>query len=289
MRPSSDGPPDAAQDPPEADSRSPSFPSSRLRRMGRHMRDLHATLGPVLPVGLLFAAASLLLFLLLAVLIERGSTLGFDHFLLLWLDARSNPRLDTVALEVTSLGSIYVTGVGLIIASVLLWQTRHRFSAVLLWAAVAGGWGLNPLLKALFDRPRPELFEWRVPHAGRSSYPSGHAMTAMIFYATIAYLLIRLESTRAFKGLTLTFFVVVILLVGVSRVYLGVHYPSDVIGGFFVGFAWAALSAIGIEAIRYRVHRSEVRDQGLGAPRSHSEPVSSHRAVPPGGALTPED
>jgi membrane-associated phospholipid phosphatase len=236
--------------------------ASLLRWIGDHARSFHGAVGLFLTLGLLFSAGALLLFIGVAALIARGATQRFDTSILLWMDSHSNPQLDTAALEITSLGSAYVTSVVVVIASTFLWQTRHRYSAALLWVALAGGWFLNWMLKSLFARPRPELFEWRVPYAGMSSYPSGHAMSAMIFYTTLAYLVIRLEPTRALRRLTLLVFAIVILMVGMSRVYLGVHYPSDVIGGYLVGFAWASVCALGIEAIRFfRERRPELADE----------------------------
>jgi undecaprenyl-diphosphatase len=225
--------------------------ASLLHWIGEHVSGFHAAVGLFLTIGLLVCVVAVLLFATIAALIARGATERFDRAVLLALDGISRPWLDGAALEITSLGSAYVTSVILVIATALLWQTRHRYSAVLLWFALAGGWVLNWMLKAMFARPRPELFEWRVPYAGQAAYPSGHAMSAMVFYGTLGYLVTRLEPTRGLRRLTTAVFAAVILLVGLSRVYLGVHYPSDVIGGFLVGLAWATLCALGIEAIRY--------------------------------------
>lgn len=219
--------------------------------IGDHVRGFHAALGLFLTLGLVVVALALLLFVGTAALVAEGATQRFDQSILLWLDARSTPWLDTAAVQLTALGSIYVTVPVAIIASILFWETRHRYSAGLLWISLGGGWLLSSLLKAVFARPRPDIFEWRVAYAGDSSYPSGHSLSAMVLYATLAYLTVRLESTRLAKGLTVATFAAVILVVGVSRAYLGVHYPSDVIGGFLVGFAWATICALGIEAIRY--------------------------------------
>lgn len=76
-------------------------------------------------------------------------------------------------------------------------------------------------------------------------------MGAMVMYATLAYLVARLESTPALRRLTFVFAAILVSLIGASRMYLGVHYPSDVLGGFLIGLAWATFCALGIEAIRY--------------------------------------
>jgi undecaprenyl-diphosphatase len=192
-----------------------------------------------------------LVFAGLATLMAQGLTQRFDEAVLLWFAVRASPRLDTVALEVTALGSGFVIWMVVLTGSAFLWATRHRYSAALLWTAFLGGSALNWLLKSLFHRPRPEVFAWRTPYAGQSSFPSGHSTTAMVVYATLAYLVVRLEPSRGLRRLTLGVFGLVVLLVGVSRLYLGVHYPSDVLAGYLSGFAWATFCALGIEAVRY--------------------------------------
>jgi undecaprenyl-diphosphatase len=222
-----------------------------LRWIGRHVQGFYAAVGLFLSIGLGVLLLAVLAFAGIATLVAEGVTQRVDDAVLLWLNARATPDLDALALEVTALGSGFVIWMLVLIASVFLWTTRHRYSAVLLWVALLGGALLNSLLKSLFDRPRPDLFEWRTPYAGHSSFPSGHSMTAMTVYATLAYLIVRLEPSRRVRRLTLGVFALVVLMVGVSRLYLGVHYPSDVLAGFLAGFVWASFAAFSIEVIRY--------------------------------------
>jgi undecaprenyl-diphosphatase len=251
-----------------------------LRWIGGHVKGFHSAVGLFLTVGLAMAGAALLLFVTVAALVAGGATQRIDHAVLLWFNARATPRLDTAALEITALGSVYVSAVVLLVATLFLWETRHRYSAALLWVAVMGGWLLNTMLHAVFDRPRPDLFEWRVPNGGASGYPSGHAMGAMVLYATLAYLVIRLEGTRKLQRVTVAVFGAAIVLVGLSRLYLGVHYPSDVIGGFLVGFAWATFCALGIEAIRYfRLRRPGLSEEEHDLDRA-ALPMAATAAAP---------
>lgn len=230
-----------------------------LRWIGSHVRGFYTALGLFLVIGLGVIIAALLLFAGVAALVAQGVTQRFDEAVLLWLNARATPELDLAALEITALGSGVVIYMTVFIASAFLWATRHRYSVLLLWVAVLGGVILNLELKALFDRPRPELFPWRTQQVGHSSFPSGHAMMAVVVYATLAYLVARLEATRALRRLTLGLTAVVIVLIGLTRLYLGVHYPSDVVAGFIIGFAWATFCALGIEAVRYfRTRKPEV-------------------------------
>ncbi|HEX8243663.1 MAG TPA: phosphatase PAP2 family protein, partial [Longimicrobium sp.] len=149
-----------------------------------------------------------------------------------------------------------------IIASVFLWVSRHRWSATLLWVSILGSGLINSVMKLFFNRPRPHLFPWRVPYAGLSSFPSGHSMTSMVCYATLAYLIARLVPSAFLRRFTFVVAALIIVLIGMSRMYLGVHYPTDVLAGFMMGLAWASFCALGIEAMRFFRHREpEVAQQ----------------------------
>jgi undecaprenyl-diphosphatase len=108
---------------------------------------------------------------------------------------------------------------------------------------------ITPVLKTIFDRPRPQVFEWRAHYPETSAaYPSGHATMSMVTLVTVAFIIHRLSKhgwTGALAGGLAT---VAILLIGLSRLYLGLHFPSDVLAGYVVGFAWAVLCAITLTA-----------------------------------------
>jgi undecaprenyl-diphosphatase len=126
------------------------------------------------------------------------------------------------------------------LAGVLYLLLRRRLrTALFLFVAISGGQLLSSLLKLGFDRPRPDL----VPHGAHvytASFPSGHAMMTAVVYLTLAALLARSESRPRIKTYLLLLAACVTLAVGISRVYLGVHWPSDVLGGWMIGSAWAA-------------------------------------------------
>jgi undecaprenyl-diphosphatase len=237
-----------------------------LRWIRAHVSGFYGAIGAFLTLGLGLSLAAVLLFAGIAELVDEGVTQRFDDAVLLWMNEHASDELDVIALEITALGAGSTVWMVIAVGSLFLWLTRHRYSAVLLWVAVVGGNLLNGALKHLFDRPRPELFEWRTPYAGLSSFPSGHAMTAMVVYATLAYLVVRLEPGLLLRRATLAVAAIMILLIGLSRLYLGVHYPSDVIAAYLVGFVWATTCALGIEAVQYfrdRNPKAARQEEGL--------------------------
>ena len=240
-----------------------------LRWIARHVNGFHAAVGTFLLIGLGVILAASVVFARLAEEVAEGDTMGVDEQVLRWMDARASPLWDVVALEVTALGAGVVVWMVVLIASAFLWASRHRYSAALLWVAMIGGALLNYAMKVAFARPRPDVFEWRTPHAGSHSFPSGHSMTSMVVYGTLAFLIARLAPTPLLRRLTYGVAAVVILAVGLSRMYLGVHYPTDVFGGFVTGLAWAVTCGLGVEAVRYfRTRRPQVEqeEEDLDAP-----------------------
>ena len=269
MRPTTDETPGPAGEPPRPTTRDERAVHRVFGWLGQHVRGLHAALGIYLVAGFSVLLAATALFAWIADEVGEGGTQRFDDAVLLWLHAHESPALNSLALEVTSLGSGLPIAVVLLVSTAFLWATRHRYSVLLLWVAVVGGEILNSTLKSVFDRPRPRLFPW-LTHASFSSFPSGHSMTAVIVYVTLAYLVARLEPSKAMRRLTFAVTAVLVLGVGLSRMYLGVHYPSDVLAGYLAGGAWATFCALGMEAVRhFRVREPQVHH----AERDLDQPV----------------
>lgn len=213
-------------------------PREALARAGERLE-----LGTVL--ALLLAAGALWAFIAIAGEVTEGETLGLDRSLLLALRDPADPAnplgplwLREMGRDLTALGGIAV--LTLLTAGVLGFLAMRRLwgAAGLLLASVLGGILASNLLKAAFDRARPDL----VPHGSivmTSSFPSGHAMMSAVVYLTLGVLLARVEPRRRAKAFILTCAVLLTLLVGVSRVYLGVHWPTDVVAGWCLGAAWA--------------------------------------------------
>jgi undecaprenyl-diphosphatase len=191
------------------------------------------------------AAASLVLFAQLTDEVVEGETHGFDRAVLLALRNPADPSdplgpgwLESMMRDVTALGSLGVlTLFSLAVVGFLILQGK-RHTALLVVIAVGGGMLVSTLTKLGFGRPRPDL----VSHATEvytASFPSGHAMMAAVTYLTLGALVARVQPHRRLKLYLIGLAATLTVLVGVSRVYLGVHWPTDVLAGWTLGAAWA--------------------------------------------------
>lgn len=186
-------------------------------------------------------------FIRLANLVAGQTTQHFDERMLLALRRPDEPArpvgpawLHEVARDVTALGG--VTALALLTAAVagflLLRGQTHAMWLVLV--ATAGGLLISLLLKGNYERPRPSVV-LPLTQVHTSSFPSGHSMMSAVVYLTLGSLLARLVARRRLKLYILAVAVLLTLLVGLSRVYLGVHYPTDVLAGWMAGLVWALL------------------------------------------------
>jgi undecaprenyl-diphosphatase len=226
-----------------------------LRLIARRAGNAYAVFGIFLLSGTAVAIAFTWAFSELAERVRKGSTQPFDDAIMHWIGAHQTAGLQAVMLEVTSLGTGTVVGMIVLIAGMFLWLNHHRHSAALLVVATLGGMVLDNLLKIGFNRPRPQIFEWGT-HASSSSFPSGHAMSSVIVYGTVAYLAARLQHNIHARLLTFVVAAIIIAMISVSRVYLGVHYPSDILAGFLIGIAWAGFCMAVLEAAQLYAKRN---------------------------------
>lgn len=204
---------------------------------------------------LIFGMTAILIFLaLFAKLCEDllSHELGtFDSVAGRWVRHFSSDWLTRIAIVITYLGSV-TTEIALIlgVGAYLLFRLNQVWETVILAISLAGGWVLNVALKVLFHRPRPDIHH--LVEAEGYSFPSGHAMVATAFYGMLGYLLwLNLRKRLNRSRYVIVFTALLILSIGISRVYLGVHYPSDVIAGFAAGGVCLVACIIGLSAIQY--------------------------------------
>ncbi|MBC8031242.1 MAG: phosphatase PAP2 family protein [Pyrinomonadaceae bacterium] len=201
----------------------------------------NAVVGWHLVAGLLVFATMTLIVGEMGEQISNGEPLTHvDLRLTAWLTAHRFPALTTTLWLATALGSTWVASCAAVCAGLyLLWRRQpYWFTAV--WLAVFGGMGLNRLLKYTFQRPRP-YFDDPILSLTGYSFPSGHTMTATVLYAVLAAYLVAHTKRLGWRVVIVLAASVLIATVGFSRIYLGAHYLSDVLGALAEGLAWLSL------------------------------------------------
>ena len=193
--------------------------------------------------GAATASAALLLFALLAGATATGVIAPWDEAIRAGVHAWASDGATSLALALSFVGSAVVWGPLSIVAVVLFWRLGWRHAALDLIIVMAGAIVLENTLKYFFARARPEVYFGMVPSS--DSFPSGHALFAAGLYGALAYLIAaRVGGARAAVALW-TGAVLLAGAIGVSRIYLGVHYPSDVAAGYLVAIFWiGAVTAI---------------------------------------------
>ncbi|WP_435020583.1 phosphatase PAP2 family protein [Tundrisphaera sp. TA3] len=186
-------------------------------------------------------------FIVLSSQVTKGNTHDFDNRLLMALRVPGHPErpigpewMSETARDITALGSTVVLTLATLGVVIFLGLDRRYGAMTFVAVSVLGGWLLSSALKAAFDRPRPDL----VPHLMRayfSSYPSGHSMMSAVVYLTLGGLVSRLVTPLRLRFFFLSLAATLAVIVGLSRIYLGVHYPTDVLAGWTAGGAWATL------------------------------------------------
>ena len=225
-------------------------------------------------IAIVLIAGCAWIFALVADEVMEGESHAFDTRLLLALRNPADPSdplgpgwLQEFGRDMTALGGIGVlTGITLA-ATGLLWLQGKRGRAWLVLASVLGGQILSSVFKMGFDRPRPDL----VPHGSivyTASFPSGHSMMAAVTYLTLGALLAQSQERPALRVYIMTLAVLVTAAVGISRVYLGVHWPTDVLAGWVAGAAWATFCLIVARAIdqRRKARRAGISAGAAGSP-----------------------
>ena len=205
-------------------------------------------------------AVSGLLFSMLAVDVATGAPIvSFDRAVAGWLHTHETGFATDVVSTVTQLGGATVLLAITLVASLALVLARRFAQAALMGAALAGGEALNMALKAAFERPRP-AFPDPIATASGFSFPSGHAMVSLTVYGALAFVILATTKSRRARVLVLATAAALVLAIGFSRLYLGVHYVSDVLAAYGAGVAWlmlCGLTLVGASRLRTGPSRLE--------------------------------
>lgn len=227
-----------------------SIPAHIRSLFGFARREIGAT------AALLFVGLGGWIFMGLADEVGEGDTSHFDHAILMALRQPGDPSLPIgpkwlriAAGDTTALGSVTILTLIVLGVAGLFLVLRRRREAVWLILSAAGGTAISQILKQIFQRERPPMFMHAV-EVMNPSFPSGHAMLSAVIYLTLGALIARFAKTRRVKVYAMGWAVLFTVLVGCSRVYLGVHWPTDVLAGWCLGSLWAIalwLAAWGLE------------------------------------------
>jgi undecaprenyl-diphosphatase len=212
---------------------------------------------PLILIAILLASV-----MLIAYRVTRGTTIDFDQAFLLSLREPGEPTnpigpewLEEIARDVTALGGIAVlTILTTLVTLHLVLRGRWRMGVFVAVAAISGTL-ISNLLKSVFDRPRPELTA--IMEFGGGSFPSGHSTVSAVVYLTLGVILSEAADHRRLKVFYVAAAILLTGIVGLSRLYLGVHFPTDVAAGWAIGAAWALACATIASYLKQR--RSLVR------------------------------
>ncbi|WP_108397959.1 phosphatase PAP2 family protein [Devosia submarina] len=230
----------------------------RLLANKHYQRVQHFVSAEIWLLAAIAAASGLLLaFLSLADEVVEGETEAFDNsILMLFRDPNNVDQVvgpdwvHEMVRDITALGSFSLLGLAVVGVCAYLVMVRLKSAALLLIVSVIGGTLLSTFLKMGYNRPRPDLTA--MSQQFTASFPSGHAMLSAVTFLTIGAVLARLAPYRNLKIFAIAGAVFLTLIVGFSRLYMGVHYPSDILAGWCLGAAWAMLCS----AIAFKLQRT---------------------------------
>lgn len=222
--------------------------------LARGMRDMRLATVPVLLVAVV--ASGVYAFLAIADEVRENEVTQIDSYLLLaFRDPADTSRpvgpawLEQMVTEITALGGYPVLVVLVGVVAGFLLALRRFGPALFVVLSIASGTAVSQLLKLVYDRPRPDIVDHLV-QTHTASFPSGHATMSAVVYLTLAALIVRLVDGFVVRVYVVCVAVALTAAVGVSRIYLGVHWPSDVAAGWALGAAWASFSWLAVSALR---------------------------------------
>lgn len=190
---------------------------------------------------IVFIALFVFLFIIIASFVDSDAIKQFDMFIINSIQNMISTPLTTFFLAITFIGSVQgVSMITIIFVCYLVYRRYYAYGLYLIISVGVGAGILNKSLKTLFLRDRPDILRF-VEEKG-FSFPSGHAMGSVILFGGMAYILYKLNGRNKLTFVYQITAIILIVMIGLSRIYLGVHYPSDIIAGYAAGGVWLAIS-----------------------------------------------
>lgn len=216
-----------------------------------------------LVIAFMISVVSIIGFSLISLLISDQKIIHFDGIIIDSVQGLETPSFTIMMKFFTFIGSApFVIIVSLFLMVFLYKVLHHRIELILFVAAITGSALLNGILKHFFQRVRPDFH--RLIEIEGYSFPSGHAMNAFTVYSIISFLLWRHIPSRMGRCILILVSMVMIFAIGLSRIYLGVHYPSDIIGGYFASGFWITTAIMFFQYYQEkRYNKKKLRDKGI--------------------------
>lgn len=228
----------------------------RLKILGAEIKKKLEVFGPFtiwLVCGLVIGFLSLLLFIDLSEDVYFNEIKAFDDFVTEIVRHSINNNTTDIMKIISNMASTATISIMCVLLIIYFSHMKKHITASLVPTVVVGSILLNLVLKNIFERQRPSI-----PHLVEAfglSFPSGHSMVSFSFYGLIIYLVFKEVKNKLLKTLSIIIFGLLILLIGISRIYLGVHYPSDVLAGFAAGSFWLVCCIYGFRIIENKYSR----------------------------------
>ncbi|MDB5160006.1 MAG: phosphoesterase, PA-phosphatase-like protein [Candidatus Saccharibacteria bacterium] len=203
-------------------------------------------------VALLLFWTPIIIFFRIAGEIAERQPIGLDTTILSWIHSQANPTLNWIFFDLTTIGNVEVILPITILLLALLLYKKHRRHAMLVFFGVGGAAVANFILKLLFHRDRPAFWQSLITETGYS-FPSGHAMLTSALILCIVAILWKTK----WRIISIVLGAILILSIGFSRLYLGVHYPTDIVAGWSVSVVWIAIVLLITKAASYEYHKND--------------------------------
>jgi undecaprenyl-diphosphatase len=217
-------------------------------------------LGIAALIGAIFCLVLMLGFAWLARGVFADRFVALDDGVITWLHGYWGPTTDRLMLLFTTIGEFWALSLIGAVAAIFLLRYGRWIDAAGLVLATAGAGILNLVLKSMFERARPDLFDGPI-HLTTYSFPSGHAMDSIAALGMLAFAAVRLVGSRLLQAAIVLAAGLIVFLIGLSRVYFGVHYPTDIVGGYLAGATWLAISILTVLAAEDHARRRQRRLQ----------------------------